>query len=66
MGTFVPCIHFVKLLIALMYHQHRAFSAAFQIGARNNDSDFENPIKFRIKAGHFTIKPNQVLLRFVE
>ena len=62
MGSFVPGIHLVEQLVALMNNAHWTFYSGCQMGACHNDRNFKQTLLFRVKARHFAIDPNQVVV----
>ena len=64
MRTFIPLVHAVELLVALVNHQDRAFCSGFKLGARDDNSNFNDAVNIGVESGHFAVKPNEVLVRF--
>ncbi|MEO0028518.1 MAG: hypothetical protein RJB45_559 [Pseudomonadota bacterium] len=63
MGPFVPGIHFVQELIALVNDANRALYAGAEVGASDNHSDLQQTLFFRVESRHFTVDPNQIVIR---
>ena len=64
MGAFVPGIHAIQQLVRLVNDIHRAFDALGQMGIGHHDGNLYDPVMFGVKTGHFTVKPDQILIRF--
>ncbi|MCY1241048.1 hypothetical protein D9M68_790170 [compost metagenome] len=61
MGAFVPVVHAIEHGIALVDHQHRAFSQDIELGVGNDDRNFDDAVGVRLQAGHFHVQPDQVV-----
>lgn len=61
-GAPIPGIHAGKLFVTLMNHKHWPLNAWLEPGPCNDDSDFNDPVMFRIEASHLTIQPNKILV----
>ena len=46
--------------------QHRAFYARGELGASDDDGDLDQAFFFRVEPGHFTVKPDKILVGFFE
>jgi hypothetical protein len=60
MRAFVPRVHAVQLLIALVNHQYRAFDTRRQVRTGDDHRNFNQSFSLRVQSGHFAVDPDQI------
>ena len=61
-GAFVPGVHLVEQIVALVNDANGTFYSGRQVGARHDDGNFKQALFFWVETGHFTVDPYQVVV----